>query len=121
MTKTEMQVMEFFWETGKSYTFAELQKYFTEKKGWKKQTLNTYLRNLHMKEFIKKELIDRKTVYTEISRKEYEQKKAEDFLQKNYKGKLHNFLAALTGKNIVTKDDEKELLRYLEEEKDGKL
>lgn len=54
MTKTEMQVMEFFWETGKSYTFAELQKYFTEKKGWKKQTLNTYLRNLHMKEFIKK-------------------------------------------------------------------
>ena len=45
----------------------------------------------------------------------------EDFLQKNYKGKLHNFLAALTGKNIVTKDDEKELLRYLEEEKDGKL
>ena len=33
MTKTEMQVMEFFWETGKSYTFAELQKYFTEKKG----------------------------------------------------------------------------------------
>lgn len=96
-------------------------KVFYREKGWKKQTLNTYLRNLHMKEFIKKELIDRKTVYTAISRKEYEQKKAEDFLQKNYKGKLHNFLAALTGKNIVTKDDEKELLRYLEEEKDGKL
>lgn len=103
MTKTEMQVMEFFWETGKSYTFAELQKYFTEKKGWKKQTLNTYLRNLHMKEFIKKELIDRKTVYTAISRKEYEQKKAEDFLQKNYKGKLHNFFSCINRKEYRNK------------------
>lgn len=86
MTKTEMQVMEFFWETGKSYTFAELQKYFTEKKGWKKQTLNTYLRNLHMKEFIKKDFIDRKTVYIAISKKSTNRKKQRIFCRRIIKG-----------------------------------
>ena len=44
LSKTEYEIMEYFWEMGDKYTFGELMKYFNENldKNWKKQTLNTF-------------------------------------------------------------------------------
>ena len=48
LSKTEYEIMEYFWEMGDKYTFGELMKYFNENldKNWKKQTLNTFLSRL---------------------------------------------------------------------------
>ena len=48
LSKTEYEIMEYFWGMGDKYTFGELMKYFNENldKNWKKQTLNTFLSRL---------------------------------------------------------------------------
>lgn len=56
LSKTEYEIMEYFWEMGDKYTFGELMKYFNENldKNWKKQTLNTFLSRLIEKGLLKK-------------------------------------------------------------------
>lgn len=57
LSKTEYEIMEYFWGMGDKYTFGELMKYFNENldKNWKKQTLNTFLSRLIEKGLLKKE------------------------------------------------------------------
>ena len=112
LTKTEEESLNFFWKTKIEFTFAELLEYFAEVKGWKKQTLNTYLRNLVKKGLIIKES-KVKTVYRAISEKEYEQIKARNFLEKNYQGNIGKFIAALSGKEMLSEDDKKDLFEYI--------
>ena len=56
LSKTEYEIMEYFWGMGDKYTFGELMKYFNENldKNWKKQTLNTFLSRLIEKGLLKK-------------------------------------------------------------------
>ena len=111
MYKDEI-VIAFFQKTKIEFTFAELLEYFAEVKGWKKQTLNTYLRNLVKKGLIIKES-KVKTVYRAISEKEYEQIRARNFLEKNYQGNIGKFIAALSGKEMLSEDDKKDLFEYI--------
>lgn len=51
LSKTEQEIMEFFWGRQENQTFAGMLAYWNQerKKNWSKQTLNTYLRNLSAK------------------------------------------------------------------------
>ena len=46
LTKTEEELLNFFWKTKIEFTFAELLEYFAEVKGWKKRTLKRKLERL---------------------------------------------------------------------------
>ena len=65
LSKTEYEIMEYFWGMGDKYTFGELMKYFNENldKNWKKQTFNTFLSRLIEKGLLKKEKEGKKTCY----------------------------------------------------------
>ena len=70
-----------------------------------------------MRNLVKKGLIIKeskvKTVYRAISEKEYEQIKARNFLEKNYQGNIGKFIAALSGKEMLSEDDKKDLFEYI--------
>ena len=109
LSKTEYEIMEYFWGMGDKYTFGELMKYFNENldKNWKKQTLNTFLSRLIEKE-------GTKTGYQmNITKAQFKQNKARAILEESYDGKLSHFIAALTGDDAITDVDEQELLSQI--------
>ena len=116
LSKTEYEIMEYFWEMGDKYTFGELMKYFNENldKNWKKQTLNTFLSRLIEKGLLKKEKEGTKTGYQmNITKAQFKQNKARAILKESYDGKISHFIAALTGNDAITDVDEQELLSQL--------
>nr|WP_300651183.1 BlaI/MecI/CopY family transcriptional regulator [uncultured Anaerobutyricum sp.] len=116
LSKTEYEIMEYFWEIGDKYTFGELMKYFNENlnKNWKKQTLNTFLSRLIEKGLLKKEKEGTKTSYQmNITKAQFKQNKARAILEESYDGKISHFIAALTGNDAITDVDEQELLSQL--------
>lgn len=116
LSKTEYEIMEYFWEMGDKYTFGELMKYFNENldKNWKKQTLNTFLSRLIEKGLLKKEKEGTKTCYQmKITKAQFKQNKARAILKESYDGKISHFIAALTGDDAITDVDEQELLSQI--------
>ena len=85
LSKTEYEIMEYFWEMGDKYTFGELMKYFNENldKNWKKQTLNTFLSRLIEKGLLKKEKED-----SDYSFWNLDEDRIRDVMDLNYMGTL---------------------------------
>lgn len=116
LSKTEYEIMEYFWSMGNEYTFGELMKYFNEEdnKNWKKQTLNTFLSRL-----IEKGLLERKKEGTKayyhavVTKTQFKQNKAKAILEECYEGKISHFIAALTGNTKITSVDEQELIEHI--------
>ena len=115
LSKTEHEIMEFFWGRQENQTFAGMLAYWNQerKKNWSKQTLNTYLRNLSAKGLVGRRKTIGKTQYfplmTEIK---YLQREAEEVLRETYDGKLGNFVAFLAGKNGSKDMEYQELLDF---------
>lgn len=99
-------------------TCSELVDYFDEKgKGWKRQTINTFLVRLIEKGYVTRN--GRKFIYT-YSKEEVETQQTIDFVESVYGGSLKKFMIALTGKeNKITKKYAEELKDYLNELKEN--
>lgn len=118
VSETEYAIMEYFWESKGKFNFAELMDYFNnhQEREWKKQTLNTFLKRLIEKGLLTCQKEGKRTYYREkITKKEYEQRCAEEILEENYGGSIKNFIAALSGNENLSDVDEEELLRYIRE------
>ncbi len=112
----ELEVMELLWESEHAYSFAELLQYFNseKEKDWRKQTLNTYLLRLKGRNYVSAERITSKTLYSAaITRTRYNQLCAEEILKESYQGTLSNFIAALTGKEKLTSEEQQKLIKYI--------
>ena len=85
LSKTEYEIMEYFWRMGDKYTFGKLMKYFNENldKNWKKQTLNTFLSRLIEKGLLKKEKED-----SDYSFWNLDEDRIRDVMDLNYMGTL---------------------------------
>lgn len=104
LSKTEQEIMEFFWGRQENQTFAGMLAYWNQerKKNWSKQTLNTYLRNLSAKGLVGRRKTIGKTQYfplmTEI---QYLQREAEEVLRETYDGKLETLWHFWQGKTAA--------------------
>ena len=120
LTKSEEEIMELLWETDRKMSSKEILDHFNEHwgKDWKKQTLNTFLAKLLQAGFIDRISKDRKYLYVPlITRMEYKQKGAERFIRDSYSGSFMKFVSALSGGEMISKEEAEEIRKLLEENK----
>ncbi len=119
LSRTEYEIMEYFWRTEESHDFSSLMRYFNEEenRSWKKQTLNTFLSRLISKGMLNRHTEGKKARYSyKVDEIQYRQQEARSFLEKRYNGKVSNFIAALTGQTEINDLDEAELLEFIQDE-----
>ena len=120
LTKSEEEIMELLWETDRKMSSKEILDHFNEHcgKDWKKQTLNTFLAKLLQAGFIDRISKDRKYLYVPlITRMDYKQKGAERFIRDSYSGSFMNFVSALSGGEMISKEEAEDIRKLLEENK----
>ena len=83
-----------------------------------KQTLNTFLSNLFQNGFIERISEERKYLYAPaVTEKEYKQKEAEQFIRDSYSGSFLNFVSALSGGELISREEAEEIRRLIEEDR----
>lgn len=116
-SETEYEFMEFFWDNPGAKTFKELLDYFNNVKckGWKKQTVSTFLTLLIDKGYLNVDKSKRKYEYSSNCDKEkhissYLQRMCEDY----FDGDLVKFLSAIIGGRKLEADECERLTEYAE-------
>ena len=120
LTRSEKEIMELLWETGRSMSSKAILDYFNEHcgKDWKKQTLNTFLSSLFQNGFIERTSEERRYLYAPaVMEKEYKQKEAEQFIRDSYSGSFLNFVSALSGGELISWEEAEESRRLIEEDR----
>lgn len=113
VSDAEREVLEMLWRQSESVKQSQLLALFEEEgKEWKRQTLNTFLARLEKKGLVKREGGLVSAVYGED---EYNCLQMKAAIDRMYNGKISNFVAAFTKKNLMKEEDAKELRALLEE------
>ena len=116
ISKTELEIMEFMWNSPTAKTHVELLDYFNSVKlrDWKPQTLTTYTSRLMDKRLLKAEQKGRTKHYTPaLTRQEYENEKAKGILDTLYEGSISNFIVALYDGKSVPESEIERLKKWL--------
>lgn len=115
LTKTEMEIMDMFWQENRSFTFKEILDYFNEirEKSWKKQTLITFLSKLIGKGLLNYKKQGKRHYYPVISKEEQIQKWTQELLNKAFGGSFINFLKALKGDGKLDKAMVKDIKDFM--------
>ncbi|OOB78362.1 MAG: hypothetical protein BEN19_00775 [Epulopiscium sp. Nuni2H_MBin003] len=119
LTKTEMEIMTVLWEQSEPKTFAWILEYFNTScsKGWKHQTLSTYMTKLVSSKLLSAKSVGKTTEYTTlVSKEEYDSLEAQGMLNNFYNGSLKNFLAALNQGKKMAPSEVDDLKKWLEEQ-----
>lgn len=109
MTEAELEIMETLWARGEPICLGELLDVFNARtnKGWKKQTLNTFLFKMQQKNLVRAvEGARFKKYLPAITREAYLEEVSKAFLDRNYGGSFAKMLTTLNG---GAKPDEKEI------------
>lgn len=111
LTEREYDIMKYIWDNPEGVTFNEIFTYSnTGDTKFQRQTVNTHLRHLIDKEFVKAEGKERRHLYYPIfPRTEYENLLAEHVVNQLFGGSLKNFVAALTSNRSLTNQEVSEL------------
>lgn len=125
LSDSEMEILEWMWEEEKEYSYRDLAVRFGEgsEKGWKKQTLSTFLTRMEQKGVLSvryegEESFRKKRYFRAVfNRKEYERERAKRLLDSYFDGSLMQFMAALTGGGKLGEKEADELRSFLEDEK----
>ena len=123
LSDSEKEIIEWMWEEDKEYSFKDITLKFGEnsEKGWKKQTLSTFLTRMEQKGAISvryegEERFRKKRYFAAVlSRQQYEQKKARHLLNSYFNGSLNQFMVALNGGEKLSAEEADELRKYLKD------
>lgn len=116
---SEEEIMKLLWETNRKMPSKEILDFFNKEynKNWKKQTLNTFLKRLLQENCIQRISEDRRYLYAPIiSKKEYELKKAEQFISSSYNGSFINFICALSGGKLISEEEANDIRKLMKGE-----
>ncbi|XID90281.1 BlaI/MecI/CopY family transcriptional regulator [Paenibacillaceae bacterium WGS1546] len=120
LSETELEIMEVIWEAAEPVTVSRLMNIF-ESKGWKTSTLSTILKRLMEKGFLTKSMSGKANVYEPLfTWQEYQKHETRSFLSRLYKGKVKNFIAALSDEDELSRDDIEELKQWFTREGEKK-
>lgn len=116
LTRAEAEIMNHLWSLEAGATFGDILYYFQNEgdRGWKKQTLNTYLRKLIDKGLISTQKIGTKLYYSAALEKEsFGTLKSQEVINEYYNGSTSKFFAAFSSANSITQEEANELLELL--------
>ena len=111
LTEKEYSIMKYIWDNPEGITFNEIFTYANiGKNKFQKQTVNTHLRHLIEKGFVRAEGEERRHLYYPIfPRDEYDNMLATHVVEELFDGSLKKFVAALTSNRSLTSQEVSEL------------
>lgn len=122
LSDSEKEILEWMWKEDKEYSYKDISLQFGENsdKGWKKQTLSTFLSRMVQKGAISvryegEKRFEKRRYFKALSRQQYEQKRARHLLDSYFDGSLSQFMVALNGGEKITSDEAEELRKFLED------
>lgn len=116
LSYTEKEIMDYLWETGEAVTFKELLDYVNTvlEKGWKKQTLSTYLKNLQLLDVIGVDDSQKNyKYYATCTREEHIHKWTQKLVNESFGSSLGKFVRAFSGGKKLSKEEADELRKLL--------
>ena len=118
LSESEMEVMRVIWASPTPVTSAEMLERFSAK-GWKIQTVSTFLTRLVDKGALKTEKRGRGNLYSPaLTPEEYRRREARNVVDTMYGGSMLDFMAAFYGGNHADKRELDELRDWFEREMD---
>lgn len=123
LSDSEKEILEWMWNEDKEYSYRDIALRFGEdsEKGWKKQTLSTFLTRMEQKGalFVRYEgeecFKKRRYFRAAFNRQQYEQKRAKHLLDFYFEGSLNQFMMALNGGEKLSGKEADDLRRFLED------
>lgn len=123
LSNSEKEILEWMWKEDKEYSYKDISLQFGENsdKGWKKQTLSTFLSRMEQKGVIsvryegEKRFEKRRYFSVALNRQQYASKRARHLLDSYFNGSLNQFMAALNGGEKISIDEADELRKFLED------
>ena len=118
LSESEMEVMRVIWASPTPVTSAEMLERFSAK-GWKIQTVSTFLTRLVDKGALKMEKRGRSNLYSPaLTPEEYRRREARNVVDTMYGGSMLDFMAAFYGGNHADERELDELRDWFEREMD---
>lgn len=115
LSDSEMAVMKVIWRSPHPVTSSELLKVFSESKGWKSQTISTFLSRLTEKGMLKVAKKGAANYYqVAVTQEEYRKQETQSFLENIHGGSVQSFIATLYDLNDITPEDIEELKHWLD-------
>ncbi len=110
LTESEEIIMFKIWEIGTPITSVILLDEFRETRGWKSQTINTFLSRLVEKEYLSVEKRGVANEYTVlISKEKFEQNSAKEVINKIYGGSIKRLIASFVESDSISEKELKEI------------
>lgn len=120
ITDSELEVMRLLWEAGEPLPVSQIRVELQQRKGWESTTVKTLIQRLVKKGCIAQE--KRQCFYYRplISQEAYNDWAAGNLIQKLFRGKAKNLVAALVNSESLSREDVEELRSFFHVEEDGK-
>lgn len=116
LSDSEMEIMKVIWELAGPVTTSQLLELFAHK-GWKVQTLSTFLTRLVEKGVLQVEKRGKSNRYSPaLTQTEFHKQEAKHVIDSMYHGSLLDFLAAFYGGQGVSREELSELKQWFEQE-----
>lgn len=116
LSDSEMEIMKVIWELAGPVTTSQLLELFAYK-GWKVQTLSTFLTRLTEKGVLRAEKRGKNKLYSPaLTQADYHKQEAKYVIDSMYHGSLLDFLAAFYGGQGISKTELEELKHWFEQE-----
>lgn len=116
LTEAEEIIMSKIWEISTPVTSIMLLEAFSETRGWKSQTISTFLSRLVDKNYLSVKKRGTANQYQAIiSKKEYEQSFAREVINKIYGGSVKRLIASFVESESISRDELEELKQWFNE------
>lgn len=116
LSQTEYEIMELFWSVDEALGFKEILQYFNEEKGkgWKKQTVSTFLKILQDKQMVSADTSGTKYKYSAVrTKEEHMHLWIRQLIRDSFENSIGKFMAAFSGGDKLSEKDAQELRDYL--------
>ena len=114
LSESERAIMRQIWAMERPVTSAQLVAAFSESRGWKAQTVNTFLTRLCEKGMLVGRRRGAQNLYdTAMEEADYRAQETKAFLKEVHRGSVQSFLAALCNEDGLTKQEIDELKDWL--------
>lgn len=113
---SELEIMMIIWEANKPVSSAYIMEKLDGEKSWVHTTVLNFLSRLVERGFLEISKYGKFNYYNPLIREEeYLRKESKSFLEKMHKNSLKSLVATLYDGNAISKEDLKELSKYVDE------
>lgn len=116
LPEAELEIIMIVWDLGENATSEQIMNRLEGRKSWERTTVLNFLSRLVDRGFLRLEKRGKINLYTPIILKcEYLEHASKSFLEKMYNNSVKKLVATLYNSQSISKDDLKELKRFIEE------